>query len=518
MLDLWRVFCGTLNHAPGPAKPSAPGHSLAVSLPLALTLGLSLTLAPFPTRSAEDAPVPDLEDTATRSRPVLLCTSPWQPFVAIIPPLRPPGPKPDPVALGFVPPPRADASNDDDAAQDTANPPSPDEAPRVVSDPVVLPPPLPEAPIDPRSGPDEDEDEDKAETDTVSPAADVPVRPPQPPLTKRLGRILFAKADERRRASASVVGMNPTDPPSAIVETDSEDPSGAEADPPTATEPTVASNDNGSESNSSPSAEPRNNDPDAPAPTDSAAPQDQTDGEDTEPSNPAEAESRMSALAMPTARAVLPRGRAGGPLSEIVAAACRMAGVSCRIALVPWMRPDRQVANGPCDGIFPIEATDDRAGFLTFSTPLAASRLAFFTLGTDVETIADMREYIVLTEGPSDIADDARRLVKDMDQSQLVQGPDMAELLRQMSRLHPSDKVALYGNYHAILALMDDLEDVTVPALTVVPHRQQLFRVGFSQDRIDPDALKAFNAALTRVLNSPAGRETLEELDLYPQK
>jgi len=514
MLDLWRAFFRTVDGTQEAAKPPVPGYGPAASLSMALALGLSLTLAPSPTRSAEDPTVPDLEDTAARSRPILLCTSPWHPFVAIIPPLRPPGPKPDPVALGFVPPPRPDAGDDGDAARDTATPSSPDDEPRVVSDPVVLPPPLPEAPIDPRSGADAGD----AAADTATPATDVPVRPPQPPLTKRLGRILFAKADERRRASASVVGMNGTAPPSSPVAAESEDvPGAAEANPQTAMESIAAPNDTGSDADQAPSAEPPDDGRDAPAPADSPAPQDQTDGEGTEPSDPAETDSRMSALAMPTARAVLPRGRAGGPLSEIITAACRMAGLSCRVALVPWMRPHQQVANGPCDGIFPIEATDTQAGFLTFSNPLAASRLAFFTLGTDVETIADMREYIVLTEGPSDIADDARRLVEDMDQSQLVQGPDMADMLRQMSRLHPSDRVALYGNYHAILALMDDLEDITVPALTVVPHRQQLFRVGFGQDRIAPDTLKAFNAALTQVVNSPAGRETLEERGLYPQ-
>jgi len=469
-------------------------------LALALT---GLLMGPAPGRASE-GPTPALADGADGAgdATILLCTTPWAPFVETIPPLRPPGPKPDPVVLGFTPPssaPRAEqtAEGVDPAATDrpAAN----------SGEPMVLPPPVPDALKTEISAGDEDGDEDRDEdgdapTQTEAQAASVgsvAVVPPDPPLSKRLGRLLVARAAERRRLAASVAADNATALADEVAPTPGESSSHEAGQGATPID---------------------DSDSQAPAP---AADGDPPDAE-AEAEAEAEAASEQPAradledLSMPTARALLPRGRPGGPLSEIVTATCREAGLNCRIALVPWMRPRRQVADGPCDGVFPIEASDQRRGFMTFSNPVAASRLAFFTLGADVREIADMSEYIVLTQGPSDIADSARRAVERIDRGALVLGPDMADLVRRLSGLHPSDKVALYGNYHAILVLMEEIDDIAIPALTVVPHKEQLFRVGFSRDRVAPGAVKAFNAGLRRVLDSPAGRETLESADLSP--
>jgi hypothetical protein len=453
----------------------------AIGVLPALALALSVLAAPQALAATSDETRGGEEDSALAERPLLLCTAPWPPFVAAVPPLRPPGPKPDAAALGFAVPESADSDPAEDGAADASTAAADDP------DAVVLPPPLPEVLEDQTA---EDEAAQVESAAPVIPPLNVEVIPPDSPLSKRLGRVLVAQRLAWQRLQASAV---PPAAPSDAASDPESDPSAVAATTPDETEDAEGASAN----------------PDA----------DQLDTPETEQDEPSAAAPlipSLDQLDMPTARALLPRGRAGGPVTEVVMAACRAAGLPCRVALVPWLRPGSQVAKGPCDGIFPVEDSSEHGDQLRFSAPLVTSRLAFFTLNTEVRTPKDMAEFIVLTQGPSDIADSARAVVEDLDRAALVLGPDMAPLIRRLNSLEPADRVALYGNYHAVLTEMEGITDAPIPGLAVIPHREQVFRVGFSRERVDRAAVAAFNDALSALVASPAYQDILGSGGLAP--
>jgi ABC-type amino acid transport substrate-binding protein len=174
------------------------------------------------------------------------------------------------------------------------------------------------------------------------------------------------------------------------------------------------------------------------------------------------------------------------------------------------MRPRSQLDAGPCDAVFPVEDTPEGRSFMTFSRPLVTSELAFFTMNTTIRGVSDLTEYIVLARGPSRAARDAEAAVAPLHKTALVLGPDLDSLIRRLSGLDPADRVALYGNYHVVTRAIEDL-DGTMPALNVVHHRPQQFRVGFARARVPGPVVEAFDAGLKQIVRS---RELQEILDV----
>lgn len=281
----------------------------------------------------------------------------------------------------------------------------------------------------------------------------VEVLPPMPPRVKQAGRIAWANAAARRRAEASVRPL----PAPAVAPASEEVASEAAAD----ASVTVAER-----------------------PT-------------------------LETLSMPTARALLPQGQPGGPMTEAVRAACRAADLTCRIVLVPWLRPRDHLETGPCDGLFPIEDTVENRRYMRVSQPLIESHLAFFTMNTRIHRVSELTEYIVLAQGPSAAARQAKTVVEGLDDSALVLGPDMGSLIRRLSGLEPRDRVALYGNYHEVTRAMSEVDE-PIPALNVVRHRSQALRVGFALNRVPGPVLRAFDSGVDLIERSRVLQEILD--------
>jgi polar amino acid transport system substrate-binding protein len=215
----------------------------------------------------------------------------------------------------------------------------------------------------------------------------------------------------------------------------------------------------------------------------------------------------------------MPQGRAGGPLVDIVEAACEQAGLNCRVSLVPWIRPGSQLDGGPCDAVFPIEDSRETRPYMTVSVPVVSSPLAFFTLNPALARLSDLTEFIILARGPSQSAGFAQTVVDTLDKSALVIGPELPRLVRRFLSLNPSDRVALFGNYHVVTrAISAEAERMatTVPAMGVLPHRQQTFRVGFSRTRVPGPVIDAFNAALGQLHDGGAVTGILEASRIGP--
>jgi len=398
---------------------------------------------------AESAAPPAGTDGAGQDS-LVLCTAPWPPFTENVPPPQPPRPpatRPDPLALGFTPP--------------------------------------------GGTGPDDVPPDEQTDLATLEDSDTADVVPPLPPDAKGEGDIMTAQESPVGPSTATDIAgsgadLEPQGTDVFMLETDDE--TGTAMEDEGGDEPSIADlADDLAELDTS---------ADDPAPASDTI----DDGDIGDP---------LSRLHMPMARALLPQGNPGGPITEVVVAACDAAGLPCRINMLPWLKPEDVLASGRCDGVFPIEPTEETRPFMVPSQPLVESRLALFTLKTKLTKVSDFTDFIVLAHGPSDNAYRAHQLVEHLDQSRLVFGPDLPRLIARLGTLRPDDRVALFGNYHVITHAMAEVDD-SVPALSVVPAGQQTLNVGFARNRVPGPVVKAFNQGLHRLRET---RELQEILD-----
>lgn len=472
------------------------------------------------------------------AHPLTLCTAPWPPFVMAVPLPRPPGPKPDPAALGSTAPPdmadpppeqpepspdRGAVGDGDGDSRASAPPQQPEEPPAL--------PPLPG--IADRTSGDNDAntglEASGLEVLAIVPGSEAPVVPPPAPWTKRIARVAVANAFYAQRMDGSSVA--PSQPPSST-EAPEAAPVMAEAEPDAAEEPVVAavaedgdrarpSSADALPTTESSVGQPSENGVDEDAPEEDT-PEEDAPEEDATEQQPASAlavitpDAGLQSLSMPTARALMPQGRAGGPVSEIVEAACRQSGLDCRVSLVPWLRPGSQLDGGPCDAVFPVEDTPDTRSFMVVSRPVVSSRLAFFTLDRSIARIEDLTEFIVLARGPSAAAQHAARVVDTLEDSALVLGPDLTRLIHRFVTLRQSDRVALYGNYHVVSRAIGAEAPNGLQALGVLPDRPQTLGVGFSRARVPGPVIEAFNAGLERLHETDTVRDILRAGGIVP--
>lgn len=488
------------------ARVANPGGLVAAGL---LGLGLGLAAA---TAVAAESPAPTETADAEAMRPLILCTAPWPPFVENVPPPLPPAARPDPLALGFTPPDAEDADDADDAPDGETGADTP-------ARPLPPSPPPIETRVAAADAADPDADPAPMEVATRAfPVAGPPavpltgaaVAPPLPPLTKSLGRILAAREAVEVSTTEPVPGPAEAGEPPATEEADS-----AVDAPPGA--PSEAAPERTPEATPEPTAEAAPVDQEAPViaalpPGPSAGTE--ADGpprpEAAPPTETVDSADPLTRLRMPRARALLPQGRPGGPITEAVVAACKAADLPCRISLLPWLRPADVLASGRCDGVFPIEPTTATRPFMVASKPLVETRLAFFTLDTSITAVDAFTDFIVLARGPSGQAHHAHRAVEGLEETRLVFGPDLTRLIARLGTLRPDDRVALFGNYHVVTRAMAAVEG-SIPALSVVPAGTQRLHVGFSRDRVPGPVVRAFDQGLRRIAET---RELQEILDL----
>ncbi|KAA5607254.1 hypothetical protein F1188_00330 [Roseospira marina] len=459
-----------------------------------------------PALASTDDPGSDVDATADERPAVTLCTAPWPPFVVALPlpeppaPPVPPGAKPDPANLGFGQPSQTDAG-------DTAIPAEVDPAAEQVevadadgagAGDAQDPPPVPDRPTASDAG--------ELPHEVAGPASDVEVLPPEAPWSKSMARIAVANAFDRQRAEASVVPPRPDSSDDGPTTTRRVDLDPLEAE--------VASAPPMDET----SGEARAANPDTPddgTSDDEAATS--TDDGLPDPIAPAAGAplAGLDGIQTPAARALLPQGLAGGPMTEVVQAACEAGGLRCRVSLVPWIRPRGQLDVGPCDAIFPVEDAPSTRGFMTVSRPVVDSRLAFFTLDTSIDEVGDLTEFVIMARGPSEAAQHAAEAVSHLDKSAVVLGPDLDSLIRRLIGLQPTDRIALYGNYHVVTQAMRRFGS-RVPALGVVPDRNQVLRVGFARDRVPGPVIEAFDAGLKRLHDTRRLQTILDAGNIAP--
>jgi len=461
-------------------------------LPLAILLLTAMVVVPAvpsaPASAATDETLGS-DGEATENQPITFCAAPLPPFVVtVVPPSppMPPGPKPDPVRLGVQNPLPAGTSGEVRAEAEASLSSGDGEAasPSLAASTATTPPLVAPA----GDGANRAEEAPPLNVLAVVPASEAEVLPPPAPWSKRIARVAEANAQYRQRLEASV---RPPVEPEPVAE--EQDPAGdtpeerlEEDTEPLGTGSTMAAVEQAAD--------------------DTTESDDGSDSGDNDGS---------SAARLSTAQTLLPKGSAGGPMSEAIQAACREGGLDCRISLVPWIRPASQLDSGPCDAVFPVEDSPEARSYMIVSDPIVESRLAFFTLDTSFEKVADLTEFTILAKGPSTVARHAEAAVKGLEKSALVLGPDLTSLIRRIIGLRPTDRVALYGNYHVVTRTMKEVGE-SVPALGIIPHRDQVFRVGFSRQRVPGPVIEAFNAGLKRIRETRVLQEILDAGGISP--
>jgi len=479
------------------AAPAARRLPLAIIFLLMTTAVVVSAVPSAPASAATDETV-DGDDEAAEGKPITFCAAPLPPFVVTVmppsPPM-PPGPKPDLARLGVQHPSPADAA-DEVRAEEAA-------APSLVGalTPTATPPPaapplsVAMAPASEEVAADDGGPEEASSSLNVLavvPASEAEVLPPPAPWFKRIARVAEANAQYRQRVEASV--RPPAEPDEPLAE--EQNPTG----------------DFSLEEGLAENADPLGSSSDMAVAAEEEEEAETADGDDG--GDDSGDEDDGSSVSRPS-RSLLPRGSAGGPMSEAIQAACREGGLDCRISLVPWIRPASQLDSGPCDAVFPVEDRPETRSYMTVSDPVVESRLAFFTLDASFEKVADLTEFTILAKGPSIMAQHAEAAVKGLEKSALVLGPDLTSLIRRIIGLRPTDRVALYGNYHVVTRTMKDVDE-SVPALGIIPHRDQVFRVGFSRQRVPGPVIEAFNAGLKRIRETRVLQEILDAGDISP--
>lgn len=101
-------------------------------------------------------------------------------------------------------------------------------------------------------------------------------------------------------------------------------------------------------------------------------------------------------------------GKPAGPGAEIIATACKNAGIQYQINFYPWTRSVKEAEDGKVNGLLLLAKNKEREGWLDFSVPLIDTEYGFFVLKTDnTKYSSDFKELSGKTigvYGPSNTA------------------------------------------------------------------------------------------------------------------
>lgn len=101
-------------------------------------------------------------------------------------------------------------------------------------------------------------------------------------------------------------------------------------------------------------------------------------------------------------------GKPAGPGADIIATACKNAGIQYQINFYPWTRSVKEAEDGKVNGLLLLAKNKEREAWLDFSVPLIDTEYGFFVVKTDnTKYSTDFKEFAGKTigvYGPSNTA------------------------------------------------------------------------------------------------------------------
>ncbi|HVI50240.1 MAG TPA: transporter substrate-binding domain-containing protein [Candidatus Sulfotelmatobacter sp.] len=211
-------------------------------------------------------------------------------------------------------------------------------------------------------------------------------------------------------------------------------------------------------------------------------------------------------------------GKAGGPLAEIVAEACKALELSCPIQVLPWRRSLALAEAGDAEGIFTVLTTsaERRQKFFVMPALIHAEYSFFANEKSDFiyQKPADIRNVRVIAYGPSGTSITLEGLVRQSGGSQPVEV--------EVSNLMALKKLAA-DRYDGGVVLMNRdvasyiLRSEKLPGIKMVGDAVPLeYSIGLSRKSVSEGLAMRFAAALNRLKETGRVKLILAAYDMRP--
>jgi len=204
-------------------------------------------------------------------------------------------------------------------------------------------------------------------------------------------------------------------------------------------------------------------------------------------------------------------GRAAGPMSDTIQAACDELKLQCKLEIYPWRRALKMAEEGAVDGIYAIADIPERRHFFHLTPPIVESAYAVFAHRNSALAYArpsDLDGYTVASYGPSAASHAAETLAKGVPSVKLVVEIDNTTLLRKLSSQR-------YGELGVAVANVDVgnwlIHQQHIPDLKVAGLISKVeYCIGLSRARVSEKQADEFNAALRKLLKAGKVRQIAE--------
>ena len=213
-------------------------------------------------------------------------------------------------------------------------------------------------------------------------------------------------------------------------------------------------------------------------------------------------------------------GKVVGPATEIVAAACGRAGITCSFVQLPWARAQAEVRDGRANGMFVIGWNKERTEWLHFAPPIMKTEYGFFVQTrdrTEYRDLTDVQGWSIATYGPSNTSNTLDGLHERMQARQLRpftidMRPGDEDGFRKLALARVN---AVFSNRDVGFAVVKRLglgAEIRYAGKT----SELNYYIGFSKKYNDQAILARFDAALTALEASGKIREILAPHDMQP--
>lgn len=195
-----------------------------------------------------------------------------------------------------------------------------------------------------------------------------------------------------------------------------------------------------------------------------------------------------------------PQGQPAGPLVDVLNAACRNLGWSCRARIYPWRRAGDLLDRGEVDGLFPVLDTPARRASMRLSVPVIDARYVFFSRRGDDFVYRNPQSLVgreIGVYGPSGTATTLQDMVGGLAAVRVRQERDNLVALKMLAAGRYGDKGLVFANEQVALALMASNEVTGLQSSGGGKDINYVF--GLGRQRMSEADFKAFDAALAEL-------------------
>jgi len=211
------------------------------------------------------------------------------------------------------------------------------------------------------------------------------------------------------------------------------------------------------------------------------------------------------------------KGKAAGPVVDIVNYACEKLDITCVHEVLPWRRATQEIKDGKADGLYVVGKNKSRESWLHFSHPVITTQYGFFVLKSNnkvYKSIEDIQGYKVGVFGPSNTSNSLKKIseqLKSENKKSLdirVLHEDLLVFLQLNSKIRGLE--AVYSNidvgYYFIRK--HKLENIKYMG----KNKELDYYISFSKRTVSEDLVKKFNEVIK---NMHKNKELQKILDKY---